>query len=108
MTRHVTFMTIDDAGHYSPEQRAAIVAAYPEHEREARAKGIPVLGSGRVFPVAEATVCRATGRGSARSTSAGTILRRRSSLPGIPKPTSSTSRSVIAPASRRQRSRRWR
>ncbi len=56
MTRHVTFMTIDDAGHYSPEQRAAIVAAYPEHEREARAKGIPVLGSGRVFPVAEATI----------------------------------------------------
>lgn len=56
MTRHITFMTIDDAGHYSPQQRAAIVAAYPEHEREARAKGIPVLGSGRVFPVAEATI----------------------------------------------------
>lgn len=27
MTRHVTFMTIDDAAHYSPEERAAIVAA---------------------------------------------------------------------------------
>lgn len=46
-------MSIDDAGHYTPEQRTAIVAAYPEHEREARAKGIPVLGSGRVFPIAE-------------------------------------------------------
>ncbi len=53
MTKHVTFMTIDDAEHYTPEQRAAIVSAYPEHEREARAKGIPVLGSGRVFPVSE-------------------------------------------------------
>ncbi|UCI10272.1 terminase large subunit [Mesorhizobium sp. B1-1-8] len=53
MSRHVTFMTIDDAGHYSPQQRAAIIAAYPEHEREARAKGIPVLGSGRIFPVPE-------------------------------------------------------
>lgn len=53
MSRHVTFMTIDDAGHYSPQQRAEIIAAYPEHEREARAKGIPVLGSGRIFPVAE-------------------------------------------------------
>lgn len=53
MTRHVTFMTIDDAEHYTLEQRAAIVAAYPEHEREARAKGIPVLGSGRIFPIAE-------------------------------------------------------
>nr|WP_318012285.1 terminase family protein [Mesorhizobium sp. CA10] len=56
MSRHVTFMTIDDAGHYSSEQRAEIVAAYPEHEREARAKGIPVLGSGRIFPVAEETI----------------------------------------------------
>lgn len=53
MSRHVTFMTIDDAEHYSPEERAAIVAAYPAHEREARAKGIPVLGSGRIFPIAE-------------------------------------------------------
>ena len=53
MSRHVTFMTIDDAGHYSPEQRAEIIAAYPEHEREARAKGVPVLGSGRIFPVPE-------------------------------------------------------
>ncbi|WP_292601067.1 terminase family protein [Mesorhizobium sp.] len=53
MTRHVTFMTIDDAEHYTPQQRAAIVSAYPAHEREARARGIPVLGSGRIFPVAE-------------------------------------------------------
>jgi len=28
MTRHVTFMTIDDTAHYSPEERAAIVAAF--------------------------------------------------------------------------------
>lgn len=53
---HVTNMTINDAHHYTPEQRAAIVAAYPAHEREARAKGIPVMGSGRVFPVAEETI----------------------------------------------------
>ncbi|RVD66767.1 terminase family protein [Mesorhizobium sp. M7A.F.Ca.ET.027.03.2.1] len=56
MSRHVTFMTIDDAEHYTPEQRAEIIAAYPEHEREARAKGIPVLGSGRIFPVGEETI----------------------------------------------------
>lgn len=49
-------MTIDDAGHYTPEQRAAIIASYPEHEREARSKGIPVLGSGRVFPIAEENI----------------------------------------------------
>jgi hypothetical protein len=53
MSKHVTFMTIDDAEHYTPERRAEIIAAYPAHEREARAKGIPVLGSGRIFPIAE-------------------------------------------------------
>lgn len=53
MSRHVTFMTIDDAEHYTAQERADIVAAYPAHEREARAKGIPVLGSGRIFPIAE-------------------------------------------------------
>jgi hypothetical protein len=46
-------MTIDDAAHYTPEQRAAIIASYPAHEREARTKGVPSLGSGRIFPVAE-------------------------------------------------------
>jgi hypothetical protein len=53
MTRHVTRMTIEDAGHYTPEQRAAILASYPPHERKARAEGIPALGSGRVFPIDE-------------------------------------------------------
>lgn len=51
--RSVTSMTIDDAEHYTPEQRAKIIASYPAHEREARARGIPTLGSGRIFPVAE-------------------------------------------------------
>ena len=47
---HVTSMTIFDAEHYTPEQREAIIASYPEHERKARTQGIPQLGSGRVFP----------------------------------------------------------
>lgn len=54
--RHVTTMTIDDAEHYTEEERARIIAGYPEHEREARAKGIPTLGSGRVFPVTEESI----------------------------------------------------
>jgi hypothetical protein len=53
MTRSVTRMTIDDAEHLSPERRAEIIASYPPHEVEARTKGIPVLGSGRIFPVTE-------------------------------------------------------
>jgi phage terminase large subunit-like protein len=51
--RSVTRMTIDEALHFSAEERSAIVAAYPAHEREARAKGRPQLGSGRIFAVAE-------------------------------------------------------
>jgi hypothetical protein len=56
MTRFVKSMIIDQAEHYTPEQRAEIVAGYMPHEREARAKGIPVLGSGRVFPVTDESV----------------------------------------------------
>lgn len=49
-------MTIDDAAHYTPEQRQAIIDSYPAHEREARTKGIPSMGSGRVFPVTEESI----------------------------------------------------
>lgn len=48
---HITNMTIDDVLHYTQEQREAIINSYPKHERESRAKGIPSMGSGRVFPI---------------------------------------------------------
>ena len=54
--RSVTTMTIDDVGHFSAEEKAKIIASYPAHEREARTKGVPVLGSGRIFPIAEETI----------------------------------------------------
>lgn len=46
-------MELSEAEHFPVEDREAIEMAYPEHEREARTKGIPMLGSGRVFPVAQ-------------------------------------------------------
>lgn len=46
-------MTIEDAEHIPASERARIIASFPAHEREARAKGIPTLGSGRIFPIAE-------------------------------------------------------
>ena len=52
----VTNMTIHDAAHYTPEQRAAIIATYPSHEREARINGTPTLGSGRIFQLADEVV----------------------------------------------------
>lgn len=54
--RAVVHMTIDDALHYTPEERQRIIDSYPEHEREARTKGVPVMGSGRVFPIAESAI----------------------------------------------------
>jgi hypothetical protein len=51
--RALVTMTIDDAPHYTAEQRTKIIAGYPAHEREARAKGIPALGSGRIFPISD-------------------------------------------------------
>jgi phage terminase large subunit-like protein len=62
--RALVQMTLEDCrypnaeGHYSDEQIKQIVDSYPEHEREARARGVPMLGSGRVFPVAESMVAR--------------------------------------------------
>jgi phage terminase large subunit-like protein len=53
---HVTTMTIDDVDHYTPEQRIAIINSYPAHEREARTKGVPIMGSGRVFPIEESLI----------------------------------------------------
>lgn len=51
--RHVTRMSIEDAEHISPAQRQAIIDSYPEWERDARVRGVPSLGSGRIFPIAE-------------------------------------------------------
>jgi phage terminase large subunit-like protein len=47
--RGVVMMTIDDALHIPPAERARIIAGYLPHEREARARGVPMLGSGRIF-----------------------------------------------------------
>jgi phage terminase large subunit-like protein len=52
----VVFMGIYDAKHYTKEQADSIVGSYPEHEREARAFGKPVLGSGAVFPIPESEI----------------------------------------------------
>lgn len=57
---HVTNMTIYDAEHYTDAQREAIIAGYPPHEREARANGTPMMGSGRIFPIDEESIKETT------------------------------------------------
>ncbi len=54
--RSVIRMTIFDVDHYTDEQRQTIIDSYPIHEREARANGVPVLGSGAIFPIAESQI----------------------------------------------------
>jgi phage terminase large subunit-like protein len=54
--RGVISMTIDDALHIPAEQRALIIAAFLPHEREARARGVPMLGSGRIFMTPELVI----------------------------------------------------
>jgi len=46
-------MALDEAEHVSEEDRKRIEAGYQPHERDARLRGLPMLGSGIVFPVAQ-------------------------------------------------------
>lgn len=48
--------TWEDVPHLTDRQKAEMLATMPPHEREARAKGVPMLGSGPVFPVSEAAI----------------------------------------------------
>ncbi len=45
--------TWDDAPHMDEETKEFYRKQYPEHQRDARMKGIPMLGHGRVFKAAE-------------------------------------------------------
>lgn len=51
--RAVVTMTIDDVTHISPEEKKKIILRYKAHERDARVRGIPMLGSGAIFQAAE-------------------------------------------------------
>jgi len=45
--------TWDDAPHLAEDDKQRLRLSYREHERDARTKGIPMLGEGAVFPVAD-------------------------------------------------------
>lgn len=57
--RNVTTMSIDDALHISAEERERMIASWPAHEREARRRGVPTLGSGRIFMAPEESILEA-------------------------------------------------
>lgn len=56
MTRVVVTATWDDAAHLSAEAKASLINAFPPHEREARTKGIPQIGSGAIYPIPESEI----------------------------------------------------
>ena len=50
--RYVTTCTWDDIPHLTESIKASLLASYPPHQRDARSKGIPALGSRVIYPVA--------------------------------------------------------
>lgn len=54
--RFVLTMGWDHVPHLSEESKAKLLASYPPHERDARSKGIPQLGSGAIYPVPESEI----------------------------------------------------
>lgn len=49
-------VTWDDAPHLTEETKVQLLAAIPEYQRDMRSKGIPLMGSGQVFPVDESEI----------------------------------------------------
>jgi hypothetical protein len=43
----------DDVPHITDHDKAEMLEAYPAHQRDARAKGIPMLGAGAIYPIDE-------------------------------------------------------
>lgn len=56
MARICVQATWDDAPHLTQKQKDDLWAAIPPHQRDARAKGIPQLGSGVIYPIAESDI----------------------------------------------------
>ena len=46
-------VTWDDAPHLDNDTKKQLLAAIPEYQRDMRSKGIPILGSGVIFPIAD-------------------------------------------------------
>lgn len=46
----------DDAPHLSETAKANLLASFPAHQREMRTKGVPMLGHGRIYDLAEEAI----------------------------------------------------
>ena len=48
--------TWDNAPHLNESEKERLAASYPDHERDTRTQGIPMMGEGKVFTVAESEI----------------------------------------------------
>lgn len=53
MAKFVCNLTWQDAPHLSDNDKEQLLSSYSPHERDARSKGLPQLGSGAIYPVVE-------------------------------------------------------
>jgi phage terminase large subunit-like protein len=51
--KYIVNITWDDVPHLSEADKAAFLAAIPPYQRDARTRGLPVLGAGAIYPVPE-------------------------------------------------------
>ncbi len=56
MSRICVQATWDDVPHLSEVAKREMLEAMPLHQRDARSKGIPQLGSGAIYPISEADI----------------------------------------------------
>ena len=54
--RYLINITWDDVPHLDAKAKAALLASYPPYMRDARARGIPQLGAGAIYPVPESEI----------------------------------------------------
>lgn len=51
--QYIQNVTWDDAPHLDEDTKEQLLGAIPEYQRDMRSKGIPILGSGVIFPVSD-------------------------------------------------------
>ncbi len=54
--RFMITATWDDAPHLSQQVKDELYASLPPHQRDARSRGIPALGSGAIYPISEEAI----------------------------------------------------
>ncbi len=56
MSRFAISATWDDVAHLTEDSKRSLFEGVPPHQRDARSKGVPQLGSGAIYPIAESEI----------------------------------------------------